>query len=574
MMSNNEGDNTIRQMMQDDDNIRVLSSLIHDDDDDDHIHIMKPIVPDNDDDDNENKDIRVVAAIDFGTTFSGFAHAYKSNPSKIIVHKNWQNSIGYLKTPTILKYDESSNVMAWGYSALAEPEKSSKKKKKKNKKKQHTKTKLAERFKLHMCKMGDKEIYLPKGLKCKTAITDYLREMGKVMKDTLKNSVPNLDFYKQVLIIMTVPAEFDNQSIGVMRECALQAEIINHRNSLHLKFTTEPEAAAINCMNLLKELGVDVDKSFMVVDCGGGTVDLTTRKLLEGNKLGEKTKRKGDYCGGSFVDDEFIKFLGRKVGQSAVDLLRENNYSQYIIQEFCRRVKFPFTGRKKDFNPYNLDLEELCPVIKQYVTGSELDEMEEEEWTIELKFEDVKEMFDPVIKKILDLINDHLNENNDDISAMLLVGGFSESKYLQEEVKKKFNSRLKNKISFPESPATAIVEGAVQYGLNPKIIATRVLLWTYGTDVARKWRPGDPEERKIPGNEMMGRGDLIIEFSRFIKCGEEIPVNAAIPRIFSPGCIFQSAIAVNLETGRKHETTFKFGDLPEKNCQLCDKNSI
>lgn len=104
----------------------------------------------------------------------------------------------------MLKYDESSNVIAWGYSALAEPEKSNKKKKKKNKKKQPTKTKLAERFKLHLCKMRDKKIYLSKGVKCKTAITDYLRKMGEVMKKTLQNSVPNLDFYKQVLIIMTV----------------------------------------------------------------------------------------------------------------------------------------------------------------------------------------------------------------------------------------------------------------------------------------------------------------------------------------------------------------------------------
>src|SRR5271163_4364597 len=69
-------------------------------------------------------------------------------------------------------------------------------------------------------------------------------------------------------------------------------------------------------------------ESFMVVDCGGGTVDLTTRKLLEGDKLGETIKRKGGYCGGSFVDDEFIKFLSRKVGQSAIDLLRKNRYSQ------------------------------------------------------------------------------------------------------------------------------------------------------------------------------------------------------------------------------------------------------
>jgi hypothetical protein len=100
-------------------------------------------------------------------------------------------------------------------------------------------------------------------------------------------------------------------------------------------------------------------ESFMVVDCGGGTVDLTTRKLLEGNKLGEKIKRKGGFCGGSFVDDEFIEFLGRKVGHSAIKLLKVNYYSQlqYMVQEFCRRVKFPFTGQKKDFRPFNLDLD-------------------------------------------------------------------------------------------------------------------------------------------------------------------------------------------------------------------------
>ncbi|CAB4459731.1 unnamed protein product [Rhizophagus irregularis] len=485
MMSNNE-DDIIRKMLQnDDDEIRIIRNLMQDDDDDDeHIPIMRPMLPD-DDDDDENKDIRVVAAIDFGTTFSGFAYAYKSTPSKIFIHKKWQNYIGYFKTPTVLKYNGSFNAMDWGYSALAEqPEKQNNKKKKKNKKKQSITTHIAERFKLHLCKMENKDkdkIYLPKGLNFKTAITDYLRKMGEVMKETLNDSGTEVDFFKQVLLIMTVPAEFDNQRIGVMRECAFNAGLIQHKNSPHLKFTTEPEAAAVNCMDILKELGVGVDKSFMVVDCGGGTVDLTTRKLLE-------------------------------------------------------------------------DLEDLCPVIKQYVKGSERNEMEEEEWTIELKFGDIKNI-----------------------------------------------------------PATAIVEGAVQYGLNRDVIATRVLKWTYGTDVARMWKSGDPDDRKIPNDGFMGMGDRIIEFSRLVKCGEEIPVNAAIPRIFTPGHVFQrfmgldiyitdkedadfcdsdgvkplgnwvidlpitfsprpilfflifgeieiSAIAVNLETGRKHETTFKFDE--------------
>jgi hypothetical protein len=47
----------------------------------------------------------------------------------------------------------------------------------------------------------------------------------------------------------------------------------------------------------------------MVVECGGGTVDLTTRRLLRDNKLSEITERTGDFCGGSYIDQEFLKFL-------------------------------------------------------------------------------------------------------------------------------------------------------------------------------------------------------------------------------------------------------------------------
>ena len=97
----------------------------------------------------------------------------------------------------------------------------------------------------------------------------------------------------------------------------------------------------------------------MIVDCGGGTVDLTTRKLLKDQKLGEITEAKGYYYGGSFVDEEFIKFLSSKVGSSAIELLREKHYKQfqYMVQEFCRRVKFPFTVHKENFKPFDLDLD-------------------------------------------------------------------------------------------------------------------------------------------------------------------------------------------------------------------------
>jgi molecular chaperone DnaK (HSP70) len=97
----------------------------------------------------------------------------------------------------------------------------------------------------------------------------------------------------------------------------------------------------------------------MVVDCGGGTVDLTTRQLLKDERLSEITERTGDYCGGSYVDKEFIKFLERKVGSSAIKLVEEKQYGQlqYVVQEFCRLAKIRFTGNRSDFQTVDLELD-------------------------------------------------------------------------------------------------------------------------------------------------------------------------------------------------------------------------
>src|SRR5687767_11541138 len=122
----------------------------------------------------------------------------------------------------------------------------------------------------------------------------------------------------------------------------------------------------------------------MIVDCGGGTVDLTTRRLIENKRLGEITERIGDFCGSTFIDKGFVKFLYGKIGTRAMDLLIENDYDQFqrIIQKFCRRVKIPFAEDHKGFN-YELDLEENAPNLKRYVSKETKEIMEDNEWVID-----------------------------------------------------------------------------------------------------------------------------------------------------------------------------------------------
>src|ERR1051325_5602301 len=131
--------------------------------------------------------------------------------------------------------------------------------------------------------------------------------------------------------------------------------------------------------------------NFMVVDCGGGTVDLTTRKLINKEQLGEITERAGDFCGSTFVDAEFIKYLRKKLGDEPMDLLRDNNYGQmqYLIQQFCKCGKIPFTGEDPSFL-YEFDIQDTVPTLKEYVSDDVRKILEDGEWVIEIDFESMK----------------------------------------------------------------------------------------------------------------------------------------------------------------------------------------
>ena len=205
--------------------------------------------------------------------------------------------------------------------------------------------------------------------------------------------------------------------------------------------------------------------SFMIIDCGGGTVDLTTRTLLTQECLSEVTERTGDFCGGSYVDKEFVKYMRKLLGSEAMDKLEENNYSQlqYLIQEFSTQIKLQFTGEPAKFKPKELDIEDMCPALIQHVDEKTKAEMEKTEWLIELNYVTVKIFFDTVVDKILRLIRNQLNSSKKMVSALFMVGGFSESPYVLRRVREEFGREVEI-IAVPSEPIAAVVRGAVYYG--------------------------------------------------------------------------------------------------------------
>ncbi|CAG8842748.1 8535_t:CDS:1, partial [Racocetra persica] len=119
--------------------------------------------------------------------------------------------------------------------------------------------------------------------------------------------------------------------------------------------------------------------TFLVVDCGGGTVDLTMRTLLPGNRLKEETLRTGDLCGSTYIDQEFLKFMSRILGSSALQKIRTYAYGdlQKLVHGFfCKKVKTGFTGDPDNYNTIELDFEGECRSLMKYITGRERTELE------------------------------------------------------------------------------------------------------------------------------------------------------------------------------------------------------
>ncbi|RGB29467.1 hypothetical protein C1646_713506 [Rhizophagus diaphanus] len=296
------------------------------------------------------------------------------------------------------------------------------------------------------------------------AITNYLHELRKVLEQTIR-SERQVDFYTQILFILTIPDKY-TISNWTIRECAFKAGLLRDLYSQNLKFITESEAIAIFCMKYLITHDISVGENFMIIDCGGDIVNLTTRQLLENERLSLIAERIGNDCGSSSVDQEFLKFLENKVGSLAINYVKENrpDQIQYMVQVFFRLYKINFTGIQSEFNTVKFDSKAHRTALALYCNEECHNNKKGIEWSFELKFEDIKAIFDPIIDKIIQLIDSQLRLCDDNCFALSLVGDFGKSNYLQSRIKKEFNTRVRL-ISRPPYSVTAIMRGAVLYGL-------------------------------------------------------------------------------------------------------------
>jgi hypothetical protein len=185
-------------------------------------------------------------------------------------------------------------------------------------------------------------------------------------------------------------------------------------------------------------------------------------------------------------------------------------------------------------NKYRIKLPPF-PVISQVTERREVKDFKsrcrllEKNGVFEISENDIKNLiFDPIVEEVLQLLGKQIEKSSKSPpSAVLLVGGFSQSKYLQQKIKHYCNERNIEHNCVPPKGVTAISRGAVSYYLEPRLVSKKSATVSYAIQVdnpekinnkshlsyfIRKGTPIDMEETlypqsvyvKYPGSAVIG----------------------------------------------------------------------
>lgn len=143
--------------------------------------------------------------------------------------------------------------------------------------------------------------------------------------------------------VLTVPALWSEEHKLFMRKAAVEAKIIDHSNSANLLLCLEPEGASIQCREdsewVVKEQ-MKKGSVVMVLDCGGGTVDITVHKMQcepEEKFLCQELLPSSGGCewGSKYVDQYFEEFLKDFFGPELFAYYNKNALARLdILRDF------------------------------------------------------------------------------------------------------------------------------------------------------------------------------------------------------------------------------------------------
>lgn len=474
---------------------------------------------------------KVVAAIDFGTHGSGFAWAVVCKPNanavdrQILSNDQWQDQpLAYPKNRTALLLDPNGAVDSWGHEAVSRF----------NVQNGHGQWRLVQGFELKMAlqKPGD----LPME-EVEQLIAAYL---ARVYQTALQHISDGGFEEDDIRWSLTIPAIWDEHARQMTRRAAGRAGMPTDEDRLLLAI--EPEAAALYARNKLAGGGVErPGVRFLVVDAGGGTVDLTAYEVNDDNRLSEVVTAGGGPFGAEYVNNAFrTAILQQRLadddGRGGATRLAELEGELPGLQLELLRA---FEKLKVTFDPDSADPARI-PIptrLDRQLDEKARDTLASRQDGVDYDFivspAEFRALFDEVLEPTLALINEQLAKvcaGTVESVYVLLVGGFAQSKYFQQQLRNLVEDQAT--LLVPPHPALAVLFGAVHFAYDPSALRHRRSRFTYGCNMASPAEPGDRADYRT--NDEDGTPFTSNRFQIFVSAGESVEVDQEVVHMFVP----------------------------------------
>lgn len=336
------------------------------------------------------------------------------------------------------------------------------------------------------------EVRLPKGLTMNNVISDCLREYGEFILQVLQEKFGENFKLQHIQWCLLVPSFWGENAKLQMKTCMVNAGLMRNARNVDgspypLVTVLEAEAASIACV---RSLSLCKGIKFMVASIGGGTLDMVIQEWIgeSDQKCGmkEASMGAGGFCGSSCLDLNFLALLSMKMGAWISGYLKHNPCILNDLLSQWEQIKVNFFD---DCEPstliFPMTLQDAWRHSEQISTSGELGELYE---SLQLTCDDMKMVFEPVVRTVLERIAAQLARTNS-VDTLVLVGGFSKSPYLFGHIKYRFRDQVKTVVSLNDSES-AVLKGAVLFGLQPKIICPRVARKTYGLGMSLDFQAG------------------------------------------------------------------------------------
>ncbi|EXJ56682.1 hypothetical protein A1O7_07026 [Cladophialophora yegresii CBS 114405] len=446
--------------------------------------------------------IRIIVGVDFGTTYSGVAFVTSTKSFKDVeVIQKWPGGLTAIaqKVPSLIAYAEENhdagNEDRWGYDVdsgllscswfkLLLDE---------NTQKTEFDDPLLQKA------VGKSLMRIKPGKDAKDVTTDFLRLlhdyiMSQMQKAIGKTALEQTAFRFQ----FTLPAVWSLHARESTLAAARDAGFAG-REGDELFFTEEPEAAFLWTIKSTEDKFAtspfQENSCVMVVDMGGGTVDLVTYRIIKSQplQLEEACVGQGKNIGGTAIDRAFHELTLKRFDAAFMNLPSEKTGAGSTFLKGFEDIKRNFKGKDKSrkFLRIPLKMNKLdmdSDAVRQYYDS--------DEDMVKLTSDDVEAMFEPVLQKSFDLVRRQAGRakkaRSPPIRTVVVCGGLSCSPYVCDRftafVANEFDEGKVELVS-PLEPWSAIARGAVLSALEKNPVMFRRARDWIGCCVHTKFKP-------------------------------------------------------------------------------------